>query len=243
MPGTIKKCFALTSAFEGGGYANLAGSFDGQGVSFGFLCWNLGSGTLQTLLKAMQAEGPATFERCFTQPVNNKGRMVVTNLAPDILAVCNMSNTEAVHWAEKRQDSKHRLLPHWVAAFKDLAQVPGFNAVQRKHAHKPYMVKALSYVAAYGFKSERALALMFDICVQMGSIRAPSRARYNNAFCPPMDEEARLVLLARSVAPQGGRWAQDVLARKMTIAKGGGIVHGRSYQLERDFGITMAPVS
>ena len=48
--------------------------------------------------------------------------------------------------------------------------------------------------------------------------------------------------MARAIAPQGGRWAADVLSRKRTIALGAGVVHGRPYNLERDFGITTGPI-
>lgn len=95
----------------------------------------------------------------------------------------------------------------------------------------------------YGWKSERGLALAFDIAVQMGSVGPGARARYAAATAGRgLGEAGLLAAMARAIAPQGGRWAADVLSRKLTIAVGAGIVHGRSYNVERDFDITMRPV-
>ena len=41
---------------EGQRFAALSGDFDGQGLSLGVCQWNLGQGTLQALLRAMDAD-------------------------------------------------------------------------------------------------------------------------------------------------------------------------------------------
>lgn len=241
MPATIEKCFNLTAAFEGGGYAALSGNFDGQGISFGFLQWNLGRGTLQPLIRAMFEANHAAFRTCCTQYVDHYKKTM--DLSTDFLAVGYMDSDIAVKWAVQRQDKGHRLLPHWTKIFKALAAVPEFQAVQRRFA-RPYLDRALTYQNTYGFRSERGLALMFDICVQMGSIGPGARGRYAAAVTGrALTEQQKLEAMATAIAPQGGPWAKDVLSRKMTIAKGAGIVHGRPYQLERDFGLTLGPVA
>jgi hypothetical protein len=237
---TQEKCFAVTAAFEGGGYGALSGNFDGQGVSFGFLQWNFGQGTLQALLKAMQKNGPETFKRCCSVPVLSRG---VTDLSADLMAVCDMPPAQAVRWWADRQDGGHRLLPHWVQVFRNLAAEPGYQAMQRKAAEEPYWRLAVQYVREFGFTSERGLALCFDICVQMGSVTAKSQRRYTAAVSSGASEVARLEALARAVGPQAGQWERDVLSRKLTIALGSGVVHGRAYHLERDFGLTMDPIT
>ena len=57
------RCLALTGTFETSSasplcFSSLSGDFDGQGISFGALQWNLGRGTLQPLLKAMDDRHP-----------------------------------------------------------------------------------------------------------------------------------------------------------------------------------------
>jgi hypothetical protein len=244
MKTTIEKCFELTGAFEGGGYAALAGNFDGAGISFGVIQYNLYSKTLQPVIRDMYAAGPQTFRRCMTHVVQGKA----IDLTDELLRVCAMAPAAAVQWAQARQDTGGRFLPHydhWVRAFKALATVDGFNVVQRKHASR-YMERAQGYVKSYGFKSERALALMFDISVQCGSITLGSWTRYQAATVGRvLTEQKKLEALARAVQFQDSRaWVQrDILSRKLTIATGVGIVHGRSYNLHRDFGITDARIA
>lgn len=236
---TIEKCFNLTAAFEGGGYAALSGNFDGQGLSAGFLQWNLGQGTLQPLLLAYWQANPKAFTMACTQYVDFYKRTM--DLTQELLTVAHMDKASAVRWAIERQDKDHRLMAHWTKVFKALAGVPEFQGVQRRFASS-YLERAKAYLRTYGFSSERGLALCFDICVQMGSILKGAHDRYAAAVKPGMTEQQKLEAMATAIAPQGGPWARDVLARKMTIAKGAGIVHGRPYQLERDFGITLGPV-
>lgn len=237
-----EKAWAVTMAFEGGGYDNLSGSFDGMGVSFGALQWNVGKGTLQSLVTRMAQEHPAEFRRA----CDVKGPPGY-DLAAELLKVASMPPSQAVKWAEERQDAGHRFKPeyrHWVTIFKNLGREPVLQAVQRK-AGASYMATAKRYLAQFGFRSERALCLLFDVAVQMGSIKAASMARYNSWLVEHKSagEADKLEALARAVAPQGGRWENDVLSRKLTCAKGLGIVHGRAYNLAKDFGVTMAPVT
>src|SRR5262245_35357675 len=49
-----EKALRITTTFETGrplNPAGLAGNFDGQGLSFGMLQWNIGTGSLQPLLR------------------------------------------------------------------------------------------------------------------------------------------------------------------------------------------------
>lgn len=233
-----EKCFAVTGAFEGGGYANLTGNFDGMGISFGFLQWNLGKGTLQPLIKAMYQLDPALFTRCCTVRVDSppyNGKIV--NLGPDLLDVCELSSTGAVRWATQRQTSKFQLLPHWRLVFGSLGHEPKFQAVQRQKAGA-YMTKARQIMKDFGFKSERALVFCFDVAVQMGSVKPPSRGRYLHMMAANSSEKAKLSTLARALGPQAGKWEQDVLSRKLCIALGTGRVHGRDYDLLRLYGVS-----
>src|SRR5690606_29417319 len=57
------RCLALTGSFESSTnppdcFSAITGDFDGQGISFGALQWNLGQGTLQPLLARMVERHP-----------------------------------------------------------------------------------------------------------------------------------------------------------------------------------------
>ena len=68
-----KKAMALalnvTGSFEGvGGWENLAGNFDGQGISLGLNQQNLGQGTLQPIFKTMIEENATLAKMLFSAP-------------------------------------------------------------------------------------------------------------------------------------------------------------------------------
>jgi len=58
---------------------------------------------------------------------------------------------------------------------------------------------------------------------------------------PDQMEEAKLRIIANRRADAAkAEWREDVRKRKLTIAEGRGTVHGRFYDLEGQFGISLA---
>jgi hypothetical protein len=103
----------------------------------------------------------------------------------------------------------------------------------------------LAYCVDYGLWSARAVALMFDIRVQNGSIRDLVRTRIMKDFdaiaadLPDAEreiEKMRIVANRRAEAANPA-WIEDVRARKLCIANGAGVVHGIPYDIEGQFGI------
>jgi len=227
-------CFAITGAFEGGGYLNRAGNFDGSGWSLGFLQWNFGQGTLQSLLLDFKLAGPITFRR------HLPGRM-----ADELLAICRGPKDRAITWANSHStgQGKRQIVEPWNSALKSLLQEPGLQAVQRKHA-ACYMADAHEDADHYGIKTLRGLALMFDVAVQNGMGRlgdnASSRTRgifqRKGGYALPYDK--KLLALADAVAESANpKWVEDVRARKRAIALGRGKSHGKTWDLEAEFGL------
>ncbi len=228
----------LTPSFEGNGYTGLTGNFDGQGWSFGLLSWAAGQGTLQPLVKAMHDAGPETFQRCCTVEVEGRGTV---DLSPDLLAWCAMRVDDAVLWAASRcaPTGEKQPLPHWSAVFRNLGNKPGFQAIQREHG-AAYMATAHQIADAHGFKTERGLALAFDIAVQDGSVKPAAEAKFRST-APSFPEQIRLEVMANAVA-DASSFPDDVRARKLTIARGFGTVHETAYNLANWPGLTLAPV-
>ena len=110
--------------------------------------------------------------------------------------------------------------------------------------------QALNLCGEYGLKSERAVALMFDICVQNGSISAATKslivADFKNlqSTCDAQQDEVnKLVIIAnRRADASKNAWKENVRMRKLCIATGQGTVHGKNYDLAADFGISLEPV-
>lgn len=236
-----QRCLALTGAFETSTgvpdcYCGLAGNFDGQGLSFGVLQWNLGQGTLQPLLLDMFTGHHAVAASIFHEQLD------------DLTNVLQSSREEQLRWAASIQDPRRcTVFEPWQGFFKALGRTPEFQEIQVEHAER-IRRNAASMCQRFGVNSERALALMFDICVQNGSIGAAVTMRIRADFDrirsddPASVEVSRLRAIAnRRAEAASPAFIEDVRVRKLTIANGSGTVHNVPYDLERQFGIRLVP--
>jgi hypothetical protein len=232
-----QRCLALTGAFETSVgipdcFAGLTGDFDGQGISFGVAQWNIGQGTLQPLLSEMVTQNEDLMTNLFHENLDDLKTMLAGQLSAQLA------------WARSIQDpARHNIFEPWQGLFKALGRTPECQAVQVERAASIHQA-AVGLCVRFGVTSERAMALMFDIRVQNGSISAATEATIRADFASiapgsPSDMEvARLRSIAnRRAEAANPQFVEDVRTRKLTIANGTGVVHGVSYDLERQFGI------
>ena len=234
------RTLALTGAFETDAavpecFAGLSGNFDGQGISFGALQWNLGQGTLQPLLRQMDTQSPAIVDEIFGPR------------APELRAMLAARRDEQLAWAVSIQDrQRFVVIEPWRGLFKTLGRRGEFQVIQSAAAHGMYR-EALGWCRTYGVHSERAVALLFDIRVQNGSISELTRTQIQQDFeslAAAGDAEAVEVARLRVIANRRAEaaraeWVEDVRARKLTIAEGAGTVHGLHFDLDGQYGITL----
>lgn len=232
------RCLALTGAFETDRaypecFAGLAGDFDGQGISFGVCQWNFGQGTLQPLLKDMLRRHRSAFQTIFGEHAGS----LIEALVGDRAAT--------MHFAAGIQHPQHHSVNEpWRGMFRRLGTSAEFQTIQQRHARSIYRT-ALKLAAAYGLRSQRGKALMFDILVQNGGIGSHTQALILADFAAlpaPLRggalELAKLRIVAnRRAEAARPRWIADVRARKLCIAEGTGVVHGIAYNLSEQFGI------
>ena len=239
------KCLALTGAFETNQpppecFAGLCGDFDGQGISFGAVQWNLGQGTLQPLLLEMNQLHADVL-----------GQIFGTNYTT-LVAMLGEPRDAQLAWARSIQDPvKHALFEPWQGQFKSLGRRPEFQDIQTKHVSGLFQL-AMAQCTAFDVRSQRAAALMFDIQVQNGGVKTLVKPLILSDFQqleqsgPPAGdvsiEVARLRIIATRVAASADpRWISDVQTRKLAIANGQGTVHGINFILEDQYGITLDP--
>ena len=234
------KCLALTGSFETGKgipecFAGLSGDFDGQGLSFGVLQWNFGQESLQPLLKDIIDKHPETIKAVF-------------QINYDILIeALNSDKEELMTFVRSIQHPiRHYLYEPWKGMFKSLGRTEQFQNIQVKYANRLFQ-SALNLCSNYELWSERAIALMFDIKVQNGSINNLVKTQILSDFENlPTDlskeelevQKMRIVANRRAEA-SNSRWIEDVRARKLCCANGKGIVHGINYNLEGQFGMRL----
>jgi len=230
----LHRCLALTGAFETSVgvpdcFAGLAGDFDGQGLSFGVVQWNLGQGTLQPLLNEMITQHEDVLRGLFHDHFSELQGMLASR------------RDLQLEWARNIQDPRrHAIFEPWKGLFQALGRTPEFQAIEVEHASALHAA-AQNLCSRFDVSSERALALMFDIRVQNGSIDQKTEAKIREDFAtiaPADDEVARLRAIAnRRAEASAPAFVEDVRVRKLTIANGSGTVHGISWDLEAQFGI------
>lgn len=230
------RCLALTGSFETTHqppecFSALAGDFDGQGISFGALQWNLGQGTLQGLLKDVFEQHPAVCQNIFHEHF-----ATVKSLGTAAIG-------EQLAFARSVQ-SRGVIQEPWQGMMKALGRTKEFQDVHVAHVQDRF-ASALSLIKEYGLVSERAVALMFDIVTQNGGIGSivKSQILADFAALPGGDSEVqkmRIIAKRRSAVAKPA-FINDVLTRKLTIAEGHGTVHGLSYDLEDNFSLTLNP--
>ena len=221
-----EKVLKLASLFEvSGDWGRVAGNFDGQFISYGPLQWNVGQGTLRTvLLKAGQETIEKylgkDFWKALVESNNSLKKYVVANIL----------------------DTSGKVKDEWIKKFRDLA-----NTENMKNAFivgaEPYFENARKLCVALGFSSERAYALCFDIAVQNGAPRKDHINEFFNRLKKSPNEYKqeweKLKLLAIVVADKANpRWRQNVFSRKLGIAVGRGFANGHRFDLEKDFDIS-----
>jgi hypothetical protein len=237
-----ERCLALLSLFETSrpwpvSAGALTGDDDDQGLSHGVCQWCLGQGSLQPLLRKLDAEHPAVIDAAFGP------------LAGTLRAVLAKDQRAHMEWARSIQTPKPCvILPQWRAAFRALGATPEAQAAQLAAAEGKYRA-ARRYCTDLGLRSERAVMLALDVITQNGSYldgagRNRQRAEWDARGVAEPDRLRAIV--ARVVQGSRARYQTDVHARKVTCAEGTsanadkGVVHGRRYDLAAEFGITDA---
>ena len=234
------KCLALTGSFETGKaipecFAGLSGDFDGQGISFGALQWNFGQDSLQPLLKEMIKGHPGTIKRIF----GTKYKVLNEVLSSD--------KDDLMSFALSIQHPvKNFLYEPWRGMFKSLGRAKEYQNIQVKYASGLFKA-AQKLCKEYKLWSERAVALMFDIKVQNGSISRRVRSQILSDFKDLRKnlsknslEIARMRIVAnRRAEASYTRWIEDVRSRKLCIANGKGTVHGVDYDIGEQYGLRL----
>jgi hypothetical protein len=234
------KTLALTGSFETDKgvpecFAGLSGDFDGQGISFGVLQWNFGQESLQPLLNEMIGAHSEAMAGIF--------QANYTVLRQALMA----DKRELMTFVRSIQHPvQHYVYEPWRGMFKSLGRTEEFQDIQRKYSAQLFQ-SALKLCAEYGLWSERAVALMFDIKVQNGSISDLVKAQILKEIeglpkdMPDADSELQKMRIVanRRAEAANPRWVEDVRARKLCCANGGGIVHGIDFDLEEQFGIRL----
>lgn len=220
--------FDVTANFEGGGWSNLSGNFDGQGISHGLLQQCLGQRSLQPIWK-----------EALNDPSIDKSMFDEVQLSI-LRSVLTMSKDEQVAWGDSISDPGHkaRVVPEWRTPLKAFGEAT--KPIQMVHADAVFE-RAIGYCNTFKFKSIRALSFMFDICVQNGSIQTDiiesvlKRLSIENHHT---EKSTLLIILDKRLDRCKPQWREDVKLRKECIINGSGWVHEELVNVDDTFGVS-----
>lgn len=244
-----ERVLALTASFETSKgfpdcFGTVTGNFDGQGISFGALQWNINQKSLQPILQTMITNHEAVIKKSLGE---EKFTSIQTMLTKPLNE--QMQWAKSIQYTKNRSDGKltWRLNKEWKNSFQTLGKTKEMIALQVSSAAN-YYNKAKSNCEKYGLTTERGMALLFDIRVQNGSLErkgAGEKIREDFLKIPTnlSEEEIQIekmkIIAIRRAAVSSAQWRKDVENRKLTIANGSGKVHGKSYDLKKDFNLSL----
>lgn len=250
---------AITGKFEGKGFGQVTGNFDGMAVSCGILQWNYGMESLQgkILRPYIAKHGSIDALGIFPFPVDKTAQMGAS--AAIAHAKAHMLSGTALTAPAKAAWEKFMLLPEVVAIQKANCQDLGDRAEK--------MMVGLGFKAPI---SARAYAWGFDTLTLNGSMKEtkfmfPDRAAAkrelaavtvtghdsasltkNQSVWPVMidlvsDEQVSLLRMAIHRAKQSrAEFVNVVITRRGTISIGEGFVYGERLSLKK-FDPSLAP--
>ena len=223
VPTTADRSLQLTAAFENHNYSLAKGNFDGSWLTWGIIGFTMKHGEVQNIVLEVYRKNPALLDEAFGAQ------------AAELLRICQADPLTQKAWANQISLPGGQLAQPWRTAFARFGTLPEVQSTQCAHAREGYFKPSIRTAKIWGLTSELGLALCFDIHVQNGGIseEAAQKVRAQLRLVKPQTERGLREVIAGAVSETAREtYRADVLARKLTIARGFGNVHGQDYLLE-----------
>jgi fibronectin type 3 domain-containing protein len=217
----------ITKQFEVGISDQIAGDFDGQGLSLGYFQWCIGQGTLQPLLYRMDKQYNSEMKSIFGTNYDTMHRMLLDTPANQL------------KWAQSINNSTDTIIAPWYSQLNSLRKNENFIKIEQDA--EVYSVKqAMIICDKYKLKTVRGFALALDIVVQNGSISSDATKIIDIALgqTPNITEKSLLGVIANAVADSSDDSSGDIRSRKIAIVNGQGTVHGSKINLDENYGLS-----
>ncbi|MFN0109458.1 MAG: D-alanyl-D-alanine carboxypeptidase family protein [Blastocatellia bacterium] len=257
------KAVKITSTFEtgrAGGFGGLTGNFDGQGLSFGLLNFTVKAGSLIPLLQEFINKHPQRYAAAFgkdadrfketvfaTMPDPKNPRRRIRDVARQMQFVNGQMN------AIPQKAKSNKIIEPWKTYFGRLENDSEFRKIQVKAVRRA-LDRARSWFKEFGFKTERGFVFMFDLVSSHGGawLNAPKFKGKRKALLQQMlaakqaqlggnalTESQKMEVIANMIADVSlPEWREKARVRKLWFVRGVGKVHGRLFDIRKDFGVT-----
>jgi len=145
-------------------------------------------------------------------------------------------NQESVNWAVENLYVGSSFKSNWRTAFRGLAQTPGYRSIQVEAATRLHQ-SALRLFKMFRLTEVRSYLFFFDIVVQNGGLPESDIKFLTSKFAgAKMSETQKLnTILERRLIHVKKIYRNDVKARKQSIIRGTGTVHGSRRDYAKEF--------
>lgn len=251
------KCADITGFFETSlaypdYYGVVTGNFDGAGLSYGFIQYNFGSGTLQPILEHLIDNHTSDIREAFdysTDPTDY-------NTLYDVIK--NQTLAQQVAWGDSISTvgNKRIVIEPWKTYFNNLGDYVSCQEKQRANAESGYYSPALTFFNELKNQSpvtngsKRLYAFCFDYWVQYGGHSVPSIlpdilseiSNIDTTFKTDEQIEIEKMLIASKIraSESGGATWEDAKKRKDFFAIGRDYIRSSYYDIETDWDLDMS---
>lgn len=225
-PSPYERAMNLVSCFEGTSFGDCNRTdMDGAGLTLGIAGFTTRHGEVQRLLARYLSELPG---RLADIPPGLQSRLL------ELLA--RRGNADA--WKNLFFATDGRVVQPWLTAFSKWGPCETMQRMQLEAAHNAFWLPATKAAESLGFPTLQGLTFFLDVAVQNGGWRKSHLVVARRMIDWQSEDPTRaLTVAARAVAACAKEpWRNDVLSRKMVLATGTGVVHGREWDL-RNFAL------
>lgn len=208
----------VSTGFEGAhdlDYSAIAGNFDGMGMSYGLIQWNVGMGTLKPLLVAMRNADATSFRDAFDSPSNYDA---LSN------ALSSSGNNALFNWSIQQQSSNSA---NWKKPFKKLSEIQIFKDIQLSKAVSErhiFVMKMITFLRGISPSLMEKVELvsycaLFDLAVQQQTLT--SAVNQINTRVLNENPTSQLDLVRITVEERAKtanhQWVSDCMSRRIGI--------------------------
>jgi len=224
FPDAFSRALQLIIDFEGTGYRNIIGNFDGSILTWGIIGFTLSHGEIPEILTEIDEKYPEILKKYFVSAYGQLKKIIDSYRSNKDLQIFKMWGLSI------QEDNKVKLL--YKTAFMRLGDEPAVREIQKQRAKNVYGTRAQKLMDKYGLSEDVSFALCFDCSVQGFNEKGQkvaaneiSRKKYNEA------EKRKIIALANSETCNP-RWKKDVWRRRALFIYNIGQIHGKNYDLK-----------
>lgn len=225
-PDLFDLCAQLVAAFEGHGFTQARGNWDGAICTWGYHGYTLKWGHMQGVLAATENESPGILREVLT---DGRGEA--------LLHMLGLPLEQQRDWGlANLLTPDGKMKTEWVQDLDRLGATPACRNAQLSYSRRTFWeAKAVPHAERLGLADPLSLCMLFDAEIHQGGPTGATLRRVEDfrRDHPDADEMQVREVLAQALVDQigDGRFREDAASRRTLFIDGRGRVHQGNYDL------------